>query len=696
MKRKAPSSLLFEIGVEEVPSGYFAAAKTSLLSKVPALLAECGWQFEKLRVDTTPRRFVIHAEHFRPLEIQEEEKLGPLKEQAYQDGKATSALIGFLKGVGKSEADLYFKETLRGVRVCVKMKKERKPLRYFFETLPSQLEFPKLMRWEQSGFSFTRPIRWTFAFVGKQAQKYQIADVQSQNFSYGHRFLSPKKFKITSADLETFQQNLFKYHVVLDMEERIKKIEGFLKGSHDRDRELVDTVAHLVEEPFQIRGAFKTEYLKLPSAVLTTCMSKNQKIFACYNSSGQLTNRFIAVINGPRKHVKQIARNYESVLTSRLEDARFFFEEDRKSKLETKVEKLKEIIFLGSLGSYLDKTRRLEALVQFLGKEAGLSKEVVKRARRAAYLSKADLTTHLVYEFPKLQGVAGSEYARLDGEELDVAKGIMGHYAPANLAEDFQVLRKHLNLEGTLVGLCDRMDLLIGASSLGIQLSASQDPYALRRSLGGIVKTLRAHPLKFSLSKWMRVTREQYGKLISKSDAAFARELTPFFKERIIFELQAKPGTKEFELLHGIFASDFDCIADVYEKFSHLSTELRHPSFIRACKVMERTGNILKGVEEKVNDHVESSFFQDSLENRLFDLLNQEEQVFKKLAGEKQYGAAVKLYGDIFYQPVHDFFDRVMVNADDAKIRTNRQALIKRINLLCKDQIADLSYLTNL
>lgn len=690
------SSLLFEIGVEEIPSGYFAAAEASILAKAPALLTECGWQFDRLNIYTTPRRFVIHAEHFRPVEIQEEEKLGPSKEQAYQDGKATAALTGFLKSVNRSESDIYFKETPRGVRLCVKIKRERKPLRSFFETLPTQIEFPKLMRWETRGYSFTRPIRWTFAFVGKQAQTYKIADVESHSFSYGHRFLSPGKIKITSADFEMFKRLLAKHHVILDAEDRIQKIKTFLKGSNNTNESLIHTVAHLVEDPFPVRGTFQKKYLKLPSAVLATCMSKNQKTFAFYDSQGHLTNQFLAVINGPRRNVRQIAKNYESVLSSRLEDAQFFFAEDQKTKLETKVEKLREMIFLGSLGSYFDKTKRLQTLVQFLGKDAGLPAEIMKRASRGAYLSKADLTTHLVYEFPELQGVAGSEYARLEGEDSEVAQAIRGHYFPANLTEDYRTLQKSLNLEGALVGLCDRMDLLIGASSLGIAFSASRDPYALRRSAGGIVKILRAHPISFSLSKWIRTAREQYGNLISKSDDDFARELIPFLKERIVFELQIKAGTKEFELLQGIFASNFDSIREVYEKFNRLSTQLKHPSFINACKVMERTGNILKGVKEKINDRVEPSLFRDELENRLFDLFNREESTVKKLASEKRYEAAIQLYGDTFYQPLHDFFDRVMVNADDLKIRTNRQALVQKINLLCRSQIADLSSVTNL
>ena len=501
MKKLKTSSLLFEIGVEEIPSGYFAGAEASIRTKAPELLADCGWQFDKLEIHTTPRRIVLCAENFRFLKVKEEEKLGPLKDQAYQNNQPTQALIGFLKSTGRSESDVFFKDSPRGARVCVKVKKKYQPLRYFFETLPLKIEFPKLMRWEKGRFTFTRPIRWTFAFVGNKEQKYKIADIKSSHFTYGRRFLSPKPIKVTNSNFAAFEKLLSKYHVILKTEERIKKIRGFLKGFHQSNEELIATVAHLVEDPYPVPGVFDKKYLKLPSAVLATCMSKNQKVFAGYDASGRLQNRFLAVINGKQKDTKTIAKHYESVLISRLEDAEFFFEEDRKTKLEAKVQKLREMVFLGSLGSYLDKTKRLEALVCFLGEEAKLDQNLVSRAEKAAHLAKADLTTHLVYEFPELQGAAGSEYARRDGEHEAVAKAIMGHYVPMNLAEDFRELKKRLNLEGALVGLSDRIDLLIGASLLGIELSASQDPYALRRAAGGIVKILRAHPIHFSLSK---------------------------------------------------------------------------------------------------------------------------------------------------------------------------------------------------
>lgn len=695
MTRKKDLSLLFEIGVEEIPSGYFDDAKASILSEARGLLKECGWQFDQLVVETTPRRVVLYATGFRKLPVEEEEKLGPLKEQAYQNGQPTAALKGFLNNVKRTEADVEWKKTPRGDRVCVRVVKEHKPLRYFFETLPKLTRFPKTMRWESTQYPFTRPVRWTFAFVGNQRQTYRIGDVPSADFSMGHRFLGSKNLKIRSSDFNVFKRLLARNHVILSEEKRMERIKRIVKNAREEDRALIQTIAHMVEEPFGIRGTFDRRYLRLPVPILTTCMSKYQRMFAQYDSRGRLQNRFVAVINGSRKQTRYIAKNYESVLRSRLEDARFFFAEDQKTKLESKVDKLKDMMFLGALGSYYDKAKRLEALTEFLGREVGATPEATRNAQRAAYLSKADLTTHLVCEFPELQGIAGSEYSRLDGEMPAVSKAIRVHYLPTNLSEDFRSLKKRFHLEGALLGICDRVDLLVGASGLGIEFDSSEDPYGLRRAAGSIVKIVRATGLRFSTERLIHKTQEQFGPLMSKSQSELLAQLVPFFKERIAYELRVKAGTKEFELLEGIFSSGCDEMASVYQKFSALSADLEDDSFLRACKVMERTSNILKGLGEKIDDHVEPALFQDPLEKRLFDLVDHEASTIQKLVAEEKYSHATKRYGDIFYQPVHDFFDQVMVNVDDPKIRTNRQSLVKKVNQICSREVADLSRVAN-
>jgi len=690
MKKLKTSSLLFEIGVEEIPSGYFAGAEASIRTKAPELLADCGWQFDKLEIHTTPRRIVLCAENFRFLKVKEEEKLGPLKDQAYQNNQPTQALIGFLKSTGRSESDVFFKDSPRGARVCVKVKKKYQPLRYFFETLPLKIEFPKLMRWEKGRFTFTRPIRWTFAFVGNKEQKYKIADIKSSHFTYGRRFLSPKPIKVTNSNFAAFEKLLSKYHVILKTEERIKKIRGFLKGFHQSNEELIATVAHLVEDPYPVPGVFDKKYLKLPSAVLATCMSKNQKVFAGYDASGRLQNRFLAVINGRRKDTKTIAKHYESVLISRLEDAQFFYHEDTKTKLDSKLPKLKEMVFLGKLGSYFDKTKRLGMEVKFLGQAGAFDPNTVANAVTAADLAKADLTTHLVYEFPELQGLVGSVYAKEDGQSDQIAEAILGQYLPKSLSEDYNKLKKILTREGALVGLADRMDLLVGALGLGVELDSSQDPYGLRRAAGSIAKILRAHPFSVSLSSWIDFTVKTYGTNFSTWQGAHKQKLISFIKNRIVFELQLKAGTKEYDLLQGIFAAGFDDIANVYEKFNQLSKEINNPYFIRACKVAERTGNILKGVKDDVKE-IKPELFSEALEKDLFRIIEEQESAIWNLVTQGNYGASAKAFGEQFYEPVHQFFDQIMVNVPDEKVRMNRQALVKRINRILSDQVADLS-----
>lgn len=692
MKPAKARDLLFEIGVEEIPSGYFEGAKASMDRHIPALLSECGFE-NTHQVFMTPRRIVISAKLASDSSSGLETRLGPSREQSYQNGSPSPALLGFLKSVGKKESDVVWAQTPKGERASVKLKREVKPLEYFLETLPLKIQFPKLMRWEKTNQKFVRPIRWTFAFVGTKKQNYKISDVSSGEFTYGHRFLSEGKIRVKSADLELYQKLLRKNHVILDSKEREQMVREFTKKARNQDAELIQTTANLVEEPFPVFGNFDKKYLKLPAEVLATCMKKGQKTFACYGADGKLTNQFLAVINGRRTNLKLIAQNYENVLRSRLEDARFFFHEDTKTKLETKVPKLKETVFLGSLGSYLDKTKRVERQVEFLGQKAALPDAVVRNAKRGAYLAKADLMTHLVYEFPELQGIAGSEYARLDGEGEPVAQAILGQYLPKSLGEHFVELRKNLGLEGALVGLGDRMDLLVGALGLGIEPDSSQDPYALRRAAGSIAKILRAHPMRLSLSEWIRFTRDQYGSQAGKSSEELSCKLISFFRERITFELGVKTGSKEYELLQGILRSSADDITNVYFRFEQLKSELSREVFGQACKVMERTYNITKGAKEKISDTVEPALFQDDREKRLFELITQKAPKIKELIQKERYAEVTRLYGETFYKPLHDFFDGVMVNVEDPKVRVNRQALMKKINRLHGENVADLSQL---
>ena len=701
--KKLVKNLLFEIGTEEIPSDYFETASESINREAPLLLDECGHEFEKLEVFFTPRRLVLFISDVFKKEVTFEEKFGPSWEQCYQNNTPTPALVGFLKSVGKKENDLEWKKTPKGKRACVSIKKDVKPLRYFFETLPLKVEFPKLMRWD-SNFKFTRPIRWTFALVGKKLQEFKIGSLKSGKVTYGHRFFAKREIRVGFSDLNQYKKLLRKAHVILDIKERASVIRSFLTAAGNQDEALIHQVANLIEEPFPVWGVFKKEYLSLPQDVLSTCMRKHQKIFACYNSKGKLENRFLAVINGKRSDVKTIARNYENVLESRLGDARFFFHEDSKTKLEEKGAKLKELIFLGKLGSYLDKINRLRKLAaqiaeNIASRSAGFDQDypighIKTDADRTAALCKSDLMSHLVYEFPELQGIAGSEYALRDGENEWVSRGVKEHYYPMNLSQHYHDLQM-MSPPAVLVSIADRIDLLVGALGIGIEPSGSKDPYALRRAAGGIVKLIRTFSISFSIKALVSNAVQLYGFLLKVDPAAIEGKIKSLLKDRMIFELDLKSGTKPYEIFLAVFESRSDDLADVYGRFFELSKiyEKNRELFFQDCKIVERTSNILKGIKLE-QTKIEPSKFSTDYEKKLYELLERNADKISNWANEKNYAAASATYAE-FYNPIHDFFEKVLVNDENREIRANRQALMKKINELYTQKIADLSLVTN-
>ena len=700
-------NLLFEIGVEEIPSEYFELAVDSIRRKAPILLDECGYHFDEIQIYTTPRRLVIFARNFIRKSEVIEERLGPSKEQSYQNNVPSQALLGFLKSLGKTESDLKWKETSKGMRACVSVRKEVKPIKHFFETLPLQIEFPKLMRWDATNYKFTRPIRWTFAFIGDKSQKYKIASVSSDCFTFGHRFLANKKIRIKSADLISYEKLLRKNHVVLRETDRVALIKKSLAKFFNQDESLIRQVANLVEEPFPVIGKFNQDYLKLPAEVLSTCMRKHQKIFACYDRSGRLINRFVAVINGRRKDSKIIARNFENVLISRLEDAKFFYQEDLETPLREKIPKLKELIFLGGLGSYFDKVERLKKIVEYFVRYDNTAKKFFTEqigaqeisfeatSNKIIELCKADLVTHLVYEFPELQGIAASAYAKTEGEHSYVVESIKKHYYPLNLSESHENLEK-MPIHATLISLADRIDLLVGAIGLGITPTGSQDPYALRRAAGGFVKLIRASRLNFSMPDLIR-TVVMLHKGLKVNSLEIERKIITFCKERIAFELNLKPGTIYYEILQSVLVINSNSIIDIFERYEELKDlyNTNKGVFLKACKVVERTGNILKGVKGESQDQIDSGMLKEELEKELYEIIRARSEELSGLARERKFYQVTERFGEYFFDPINRFFDRVMVNVEDVRIRANRQALIKKINHLYTQEVADLSLITN-
>lgn len=703
------SNLLIEIGTEELPESVQDTVESTLQVNAEKIFRENRLDFTGVKIAVTPRRIALYVEGL--VSKQKDQVLefsGPSFDKAYQsDGKPTPALEGFLKSKSAKLEEVMVQNTPRGKYIFLKKEEKGKTttvvLPEILNQIFSSLSFSRPMRWESTGLRFPRPVRWLMGLLDQKILKFSWAGLTASNVSCGHRFLSPASFVVRRADWDLYEKELLKRNVIVNREERKKQIRLELEKKFrqiEPDEDLVHTTASLVEEPFLIEGGFLKEYLNLPAEVLVSTMKKNQKIFALKDGSGKLNGKFAAVLNGARKNLTKIRADFENVLESRLRDAKYFYQLDADKPLEEWVKRLAEVAYLGKLGNLSDKTHRLERLVSFFCSQTenfALEKELV----RTAHLSKVDLLSHLVYEFPDLQGIAGRDYALKAGESKETARAIETQYLPKNLSQNSQELKKDFTKSGALFGVVDRFDLLVGAFATGLQPTGSQDPYALRRAGGVIVKLSRTFEFDFSLKEAIQFSLKLYSPLLGEDACAkelgkVIQTLKNFFKDRIIFELQPKPGSKAFEILNAVMPDDFDSIGKVFERYEKLNHfyQKNESAFMKAAKVAERTSNIIKGARGQVGTEIKESALTETSEKKLYDLLSQNEKSFSELIDNENYEKAVQKYGELFEGPLEVFFKEVMVNAEDPVVRQNRQALMKRIHLILAGKVADLSVLS--
>ncbi|HNV86242.1 MAG TPA: glycine--tRNA ligase subunit beta [Candidatus Omnitrophota bacterium] len=704
MAKSSPHSgnFLLEIGTEELPTDALSLLADQFRPEFEKGLSASRIPFEETEFFYTPRRLVVFVKNIGNRQNCEvAEWLGPSWEKSYDsEGNPTPALQGFLRGRNLSEGDLFKKETPRGLYVCAKKTLEGKKTA---EILPELIlgilkdfPFPKRMRWDASGFAFPRPVRWILALLGPGILRFSIGDVSSGDFTFGHRFLSKGKLRVKSADLKTFRQLLAGHHVMLCAAERRRTVRRQLDrkaGKIKWDEELISVTADLTEEPFVVAGQFDGDFLDLPKEILSTCMKKNQKIFALKDGAGNAKAGFAAVLNGERKDKAKIVRDYQGVLHARLRDARFFYAEDCREPLEKKIPRLAEIVFLGKLGNLHEKMTRMTALAEVLGGELGLSPEDLGALKRACALCKADLLTQMVYEFPELQGIMGREYARANGEKEAVARAIADHYLPRQLGQPFEELRTEQTESGALLAILDRIDTLVGAFGIGLAPTGSHDPYALRRAAGGIVKILRAFRFRFDLRNLICRSAGFYGGKLTGNEEGVFNALKDFFKDRVAFELGVKGGMTESEIFEAVWRTSGSEIAGVYARYDELKSLLEkdRKAFERARKVVERTHNILKGAGGEVPEIIDTGLFKYELEQKVYDALKSAESAVSSLLKEGRFEEATKRYGNFFHDILHEFFEQILVNDPDPALRSNRQGLMKRINLLYTVSGADLS-----
>jgi glycyl-tRNA synthetase beta chain len=725
--------LLLEIGTEEIPAAYLAPAAHQLSNDLTGVLTRNRITYEAVRTFFTPRRLAISvvevSDHQESAVI---EVTGPPTKVAFDDqGNPTAAAHGFARSQAVDVSDLQAKEGPRGTFVVCQRRDEGRPtVDVLAEALPdliAGLEFPKSMHWsvqtdrgwQDSGIRFARPIRWIVAILSGAIIPIELAGVKSSNRTRGHRLMKPNDYPLVEAgDYERMLRGL---KVIVDPERRRRRI----KSAIDRiarehgltcvpDEDLLLEVTNLVEWPSVAMGRLDERFLDLPAQVVITALREHQRYFALIDQQGQLAPRFLVVLNcAPRDRVLSVRGN-ERIVNARLEDARFYWESDRRVRLAGRVDELKGVVWQEDLGSLYEKTLRNIALAAFLIKQA--APDQMQMAVRAALLAKADLVTEMVRdgkEFTKLQGAMGREYALDSGEPPEVAHAIYEHYLPRFPGDELPQ-----SAAGACVALADRIDTIAGNFLVGTVPSGSQDPLGLRRQANGFLSIILNRRWHLSLNGLIQhavalfTRRDLLGDTLSELSASKTllpelsgieptgstlshlshkerekaiEEMLAFFRGRMD-RLLEEEGVR-YDIADAILAVALDDVTDARERARALSRLRESPEFERLVIGQKRVANILKG--QSPPEQAEISLLQEKEEKALCKAARELSPVFHQAMVGKIYPKALTLLLSL-RGPIDDLFDHVLVMDPNPELRDNRLALLNEISHLFRT-MADFS-----
>ncbi len=672
--------LLFEIGTEEIPAGFITDALDSISSIFKKLKEEYRINTGDVRTLGTPRRLTLVAldvaDHQKSQSI---EKIGPPVAVAIDpDGKPNQKAIGFAKGCGLSVEDLKKVKTEKGEYLLAVITEPERPtkelLPEILERLISQIGFKKSMRWMDLTVRFARPIHWILAIYDGEIIPLKFGNIESGNKTRGHRFMAPEKIEV--GDFKDYVSKLKKAYVIVDIDDRkvivekeIKKIASSFGGEILPDVGLIDEVVNLTEYPNALGGTFPERYLKLPKDVLVTAMREHQRYFSVVGSGGKLLPNFVTVNNTKPKDAKIVARGNERVLNARLEDARFYFEEDIKVPLKDRLEDLKGVVFHSKLGTSYEKVMRFHELSGWLSDK--LAPKEKEKILEAALLAKADLETGIVKEFPSLQGKIGTEYAIREGISEEVAVAINEHYLPVGASDQIPE-----GICGTVVSLADKMDTICGFFGVGLKPSGVADPYAIRRSTIAIINIITKRGLSLSLEEFIDRSLEILKDKIKRPAGEIKGEVLDFFKGRLSGILIAEGHSQD--VVDSVVSVSIDDLVLTKKKVEVLSKWKGRPEFGDLAQSIKRVGNILKGKEA---GEVNASLLTEKAEKDLHEAFKSSNNKVSGLVGvgkfDEAIGELLKLKG-----PIDDFFEGVMVMDKDEKIRENRLALLSGIRAL--------------
>ena len=682
--------LLFEIGTEEIPARFIAKTKADMKGYLEKTLKELHIEYKSIELKCTPRRFVVVIDELAENQATVEEELkGPAKKIAFDENNNPSkALLGFLKGKDISPEEVYFKTVGKDEYAHIKLTKEGQAvkglLKDIFEGMIKSTTFPKSMRWGGKNIRFVRPIRYFVCLMDEEVIDFEIEGIKTGNITKGHRFLGSSEIVINTPD--EYEAKLKENFVILDDEQRkalileqCKAVADSLGGTLMMDEDLLEEVNYIVEYPTAFYGEFDESYLSLPKEAIITPMKEHQRYFPVLDADGKLLNKFITVRNGDSYEIDNVKRGNEKVLDARLSDALFFYHEDTKKPLEAYVERLDTIVFQQKLGTILDKTKRIQNLSEKIAKALALT---LPNLDRAAYLSKADLTTAMVFEFTELQGIMGRYYANLSNEPSEVAEAIYEHYLPRFAGDELPSTN-----EGIILALSDRLDSVAGFFAIGIQPTGSQDPYALRRQALGILNIMMEKKLDVRLFDLLDLALENFD-FEDMDKQSVKSDLMSFFELRLK-NLFTDMGIR-YDVVDAIINIEDSNPFDLLIRAKDLDAWVKNNSVTEALQTFSRISNISK---EAIAGKVDEALFAHDSEAKLNTAYNSIKAEVEAMLARREYVKALELLISI-KDSVDAFFDSVMIMDENMDIRANRLAMLSNIRTTM-ESVADLSKIVN-
>lgn len=669
--------LFLEIGTEEIPAGMLPIAMRDLERLIRKELDGAHIEYGRITTYATPRRLVLAvADVAEEQQRQELNISGPSLKVAFDaDGNPSKAALGFARSNGVDVSELSQKETDKGTYLFLSKVIEGKPvgdeLPALMLKVVSSLHFKKSMRWKDLDVRFARPIHWLVALFGGEIIPFSFAGLTTGNQSHGHRFMAPQPFAVTG--LDDFMAKAREHFVIVDPKERkqiiareIERVASEEGGALNVDAELLEEVAFLVEDPTPLCGSFDEEFLQLPDELLITSMKEHQRYFTLADDNGALLPKFITISNTRAVDPAVVVKGNERVLRARLADAMFFWKEDQRRPLETRLESLKNVVYQAQLGTSYAKVQRFTALAQTLAQQ--LDPEVLELTRRASTLCKCDLETGMVYEFPELQGVMGREYATIEGEDPRVAKAIFEHYLPIQAGGALPS-----DNVGAFVSLADKIDTICGCFGVGLIPTGTADPYALRRCAIGMLNIILERGYRLSLPQLVAQAVQQLEDKLNRSVEEVVADVVEFIRLRLVNMLTGQDYPTD--VVEAVLSAGFDDAIDALKRVQALAEMKKQHDFAALAATFKRVGNIIKGGVDA--DVVESAFVE-SCERELFDQVQRVQQDVDRLMAGGDYSGVLCSIGEL-HPAVDAFFDGVMVMADDEAVKTNRLALLTQV-----------------